>query len=171
MVIATRVNPGGPLRIKAWNNEIAPNADAFPFALPEVVCAHLFGFYSGIGLLAIARTLASAVFRRARHKRPTNLRWAAGVGEHEVGGAMDVALPQEVRVGRGEMAAVVELSKPLRSLTEALVTIDHQDEATKAIRSADQELDEWWDVHRDRHEPGAVTLPFGIRVRFSGSSR
>ena len=169
IVIATHVSPGGPLRIKAWNNEIAQDTDAFPPALPEVVCAHLFGFYSGIGLLAVARTVASAVFRRAMHKRRMNLRWASEVDERGDGGTTDKALPQEVRVGRGEMSAVVEISEPLRSLTAALVTIDHQDEATKAIRRADQEPDEWWDVHRDRHEPETVTLPFGIRVRFSGS--
>src|SRR5579872_7205504 len=77
IVIATRVNAGDPLRIKAWNNEVAQNADTFPLALPEVVCAHLFGFYSGIGLLAIARRVASAVFRRATHKHRTNLQWAS----------------------------------------------------------------------------------------------
>lgn len=176
IVIATRVNPGGPdrsLRIKAWNNEIPQQDDGFLRALPEIVCAHLFGFYNGIGLPTIARQVASAIFRRAEHKRRTNLQSMKVFSERATSGPLDDVQPppDPVRLGRGEMSALVEISKPLRLLTEALIMLNHHDEATDAIRSADEELDSWWDLHRNLHEAETVTLPFGIRVRFSDSSR
>jgi hypothetical protein len=170
IVIATRVNASEPLRIKAWNNSIPQYDDAFSRALPEVVSAHLFGFYIGAGLSKIARRLASAVFRRAPHKRSANLNWARVNGEDVTNAPADEAqAPLEVRLDRGEVSALIEISKPLQSLTAALTAVASENEAMKVIRMADRELDDWWVRHRDLHEPQTVTLPFGARIRFFDS--
>ncbi len=171
IVIATRVNPSGPdrvLRIKAWNHQEPDDSDAFAPALPEVVCAHLFGLYAGLGLSNISRQLAFAVFQRATRKYRANLRWRELAKERPEthGAAAPDGLPEQIAIHAGEDTVLVDLSAPLRRLTLELSKIDRQEEALKAIREADEALDEWWELHRQPSSPSTVTLPFGIRVRF-----
>lgn len=171
IVIATRVNPAGPdrlLRIKGWNQQQPDDSDAFAPALSEVVSAHLFGLYAGLGLSSISRQLAFAVFRRATQKHRANLRWKELANQHpETDGPITPeGLPEQITINAGEDTVLVDLSAPLRRLTLELSHIDRQDEAFKAVREADMALDEWWEVHRLRSSSAIVTLPCGIRVRF-----
>jgi hypothetical protein len=121
IVIATRVNPSGPdrvLRIKAWNHKESDTSDTFAPALPEVVCAHLFGLYSGLGLSNISRQLAFGVFQRATHKLRANLRWRELAKEGpEIHGDAPDAPPEQIAINAGEDTVLVHLSPPLRRLT------------------------------------------------------
>jgi hypothetical protein len=167
IVIATRVNPKGPdrkLRIKAWNNEGPQDSTAFARILPEVVCAHLFGFYAGIGLPAISRGLARSVYRRSKYKQRVNQSWGTRDRSMADEQLSPNHLTERIDVRNRDSAVIVTLSKPLRDLTSALVKLDRQSDATDAIRTADEYLDAWWHDHRERPEPGTVVLPFGVHI-------
>jgi hypothetical protein len=167
LVIATRVNSKGwdrELKIKAWNNETTQDDQAFSLALPDLVSGHLFGFYYGIGLLKVAQGISSSASRRSRGQKDLAPK-AEFVNSIEDDG---IRVDEVVRLGGGETSAFIELSEPLRRLTEKLVFLDHQDAAMKAIRIADEELDEWWKQNRISDQPNTVALPFGIRVKFIG---
>jgi hypothetical protein len=52
IVIAARVNASGEDRvlcIKGWNKQDPENSDTFTSCVPDVVSAHLFGLYAGLG--------------------------------------------------------------------------------------------------------------------------
>ena len=147
-------------------DHVSEKSDAFARALPEIVCAHLFGLYAGLRLPAISRQLAWSVFQRTEHKRRLNSRWEMLAKTVEAESLTPDFPPQQIRVGSGEDSVLVEISNPLRTLTSSLLKIGQQQEAMDAIRIADKELDSWWDRHQARQDPRIVTLPFGIQLRF-----
>lgn len=172
MVIATRVNLRGEDRalcIKAWNGQDPKSPDAFAPCVPEVVSAHLFGLYAGLGLSSISRQLAIGVFRRARSKHRVNSLWNELARQaHLAVGMVDSAEgpPPRIELHAGDDSVSVELSDPLRWLTVELSRAELQSHAVKAVQAADRELDGWWARYRGQQTSSVVTLPFGVRVHF-----
>jgi hypothetical protein len=171
IVVATRVNPKGPMRnigVKAWNSAVMNDVDPFARTLPEIVCAHLFGFYRGIGLEEVANRLALSVARRSRHNRRVNLAWEKKLQERrfEPNLLEPEMIPHQTTPRGIEDPITVRLSDPLRKLTHLLSTAE-AGSALEVVRQSDRELDRWWSHIKESAEvPGTVALNFGAVVAF-----
>jgi hypothetical protein len=187
LVIATRINPNAVnqrtrrIQIRAWNNntEVEESGLASAAAV-EIVAAHLFGLFRGLGLPEYARAIAvsSQVRAESRDRHPTDadrraIRQRLELAESELGrrarrpvetpdAPVDAQIPIDTEFGPIE----VDLSMPLMTLARNLCVAETSEAADEVVRVADSQLNAWEPSRRSAtHELRRVVLPFGVELR------
>jgi hypothetical protein len=160
LVVATRVNPGGPLpadrriQIRAWNSDYVRRSNPPEEAAVEIAAAHLFGLCLSLGLRSNALALSRAVEVRNTARQTTDARGKdsearrlAALADSELRNQFAVetisaddsgAGFQSFRTPSGSID--VNLAPPVVTLLRQLRTSRFPD-AVEALRIADQRLD------------------------------
>jgi hypothetical protein len=186
VVVGTRINPNGArkatrrIQVRAWNNTAGvPQQPFFSVAAIEIVAAHLFGLFRGLGLLNYAHAVSFARGVRVESQtghvpesRRHEARRLVGVAEEELESrarrdfgagpdVVDAALPIETEFG----AVKVELSRPLMTLARHICSAESSGSVVEALRDADANLNEWEFRRREiSGDRSSVVFPFGIEV-------
>jgi len=184
LVIATRVNANGArpaarrLQVRAWNRSDEPKEPQLQSeAAVDIVAAHLFGLFRGLGLRENARAIALSVQARTESReghlfpltrehvyRATELA-KYELQERSQNSSSDepttTLMPIQTELG----PLLIDLAEPVIKLARNLGRAENQEAAAAALREADSTLDTWGSSSRKTgSEHGKTTLPFGVEV-------
>ena len=186
LVIATRVNPNASrpiarrIQVRAWNHSDQPENSLLPHdGVIEIVSAHLFGLFKGIGLpenaLAIALSVQGRrstwnqdlvgtpadVTARVSERAERELFGRTRRSDRQTEDAGARALLLETQLGPVE----IDIVEPVLKLARRLRHPESPEAAATALQEIDSELDVW-----EESRPAAessesrVTLPFGVEL-------
>ena len=187
LVIATRVNPNASrpltrrIQVRAWNRSHPPEHPLLDAeGAIDIVSAHLFGLFRGLGLRENALAIALAVQGRSRAKGRTLI----ASTEDAVAAASDRAdgelFERTRRSGRHAQAVnmeplsletelgliEVDIAEPVFKLARYLANAESDAAAVAVLKDVDSRLDAWQSLRRERGgEDGTVALPFGVELR------
>jgi hypothetical protein len=182
LVIATRVNPSARydhtrrIQVRVWNSaQELPHLPLPGEGAADVAAAHLFGFFSSVGLTENARALALSVQMRAqtRHAALTNrqnLDEVSDRADHELrepsssAGDGEKSVVVSVETNFGQIR--VEIASATISLARRLRHAENAAAAEAALREGDAQLNVWkWGPEEMGHRARSVNLSFGVKVR------
>jgi hypothetical protein len=186
MVVATRVNPNGVrlktrrLQVRAWNKADEQTTPLPPEVAPNIIAAHLFGFFLNLGLYETARAISLSVITRDQVRRDLfDIETSRGrddsiaASEDELQSRTMPSSPaipgftSRVLVGTTLGQVEVAIATPTIDLTRHLREARSFDECYPVIREADSQLDRWNAQRVDRADKvRTVVLPFGAELTF-----
>jgi hypothetical protein len=185
LVIATRVNPNAAspfarrIQVRAWNRSNPPEQPLLSHdAAIEIVSAHLFGLFRGMGLLENALAIALSVQARSK----TWNQGLFGTPEDIIAGVSDRAETELFRRTRGSDAQTkdagvralsletqlgpveIDIAEPVLKLARHLRGVETADAAT-VLQEVDAQLDAWEKSRREaKSDEGTVVMPFGVEL-------
>jgi len=186
LVIATRVNPNAAsqrarrLQVRAWNQTDSEESVLYPDGAVDIVAAHLFGLFKGLGLRENALALALSVQIRAQSRRSTLFRppvddiaRLSDRAEREFserrrrsGAETGMSNGDVILIETGLGPITVEIAEPLLTMARDLRKAETAEAATEVLQKADTQLDFWEKTHRAAEsDEGKDALPFGVELR------
>jgi hypothetical protein len=188
LVIATRVNPNAQhrvtrrIQVRAWNNADRPEESLLtPDGVIEIVSAHLFGLFRGIGLRENALAVALSVQARTRsrdralfHNFADDIAVVSDRAERELFArsrrpALETDDSEGETVGlETELGPIeIDIAEPIIALARRLRVAVTAEAAANALEDTDSRLDVWERSRRSSDiVDGGVILPCGVELRF-----
>ena len=189
LVIATRVNPNASSRIarriqvRAWNRTDKPEESFLDSdGAIDIVSAHLFGLFKGMGLRENALAIALSVEAR-KISRSREIFGAFGTLEEDIARVADraereffertrrSAVQAEVpNVGSLSLETdlgpiVIDIAEPVLKLARYLRVAETAEAAAAVLQETDSQLDVWEKSRRAAAgDEGTVVLPFGVEL-------